>query len=150
MKIITGTGLWVASSFTEKFGSKDVKPAKSAPPFKTLTKSMKDTDIKKEVGESTLQDVAAFLENPPEGTKDGYWNIFYVAGCVVRVDWNADFREWHVYAWELGDVRWGAGRRAFGRNCHSDSLASSDPLDSMSLSLEQRVAALEAWRERVQ
>lgn len=132
MKIITSKGLWVSSSFTEKFGSKDIKPAKTVPPFKTLTKSMYDSEIKSEFGatESTLEDVAAFLKDPPEGTKDGYSNIFYVSGFVVRVYWGAGSGEWYVDVWSLDVYRWDAGVRVFFRNS-PDALAqeSSDSLD---------------------
>lgn len=116
MKIETRKGLWVSSSFTEKFGNKDIIPAKTVPPFKTFKKSMIDTEIKEElgIGDSTLEDIAAFLENPPEGTDNDYWNIFYVAGCVVNVHWNSDDRQWHVYAWKLDGNYWRADHRAFG------------------------------------
>lgn len=147
MKIETKKGLWVSSSFTDKFGNEEIKPAKTILPFKVLPRSMSDSEIKKEFGieESTLEDVAAFLENPPKGTNDGHWNIFYVAGCVVRARWNSDSQKWVVYAWELGDGRWRAGRRAFGRN----SLSESGVFDALTLaSLATRVAKLEAFYDR--
>lgn len=125
MKIITSKGLWVSSSFTERFGSKDIKLAKTVPSFKVLTNLMYDHEIKSELGpeECTLGDVAAFLRNPPEGTKDSYANIFYVAGFVVGVRWDAVGSVWDVSVWSLDvagwslDVgQWGAGRRVFSRN----------------------------------
>lgn len=134
MKITTRKGLWVSDSFTEKFGSKEIKPSKTIPPFKTLDKISYDKDLIKEVGESTLEDVAAFLKNPPKGTKDGNWNIFYVAGCVVDVRWFSARREWSVGSWGLVGVDWFAGDRAFGRNWHSDPQTTSGAiLESLTL-----------------
>lgn len=137
MKLQTQTGIWVSRSFTDKFGNKDIKPAKTVPAFKTLTKNMYDSEIKSELGaeECTLEDVAAFLKNPPEGTKDGNWNLFYVAGCVVNVYWLSRSREWSVLTWRLGDVYWSAGLRAFGatatHNLSPDvALSPSDTLPS--------------------
>jgi hypothetical protein len=149
MKIETRTGLWVSSPFTEKFGNKEIIPAKTVPTFKTLERAMNDSEIKSELGaqECTLEDIAAFLENPPEGTKDGYWNIFYVAGCVVGVDWGSGSREWRVDAWGLGDGRWGAGSRAFSRNWHSEPLKSESSLTLESLAA--RVGKLENILEEV-
>lgn len=128
MKIETRKRLWVSDSFTEKFGNEEITPAKTVPPFKTLEQDMNDHEIKKELGvqESTLEDVAAFLENPPEGTDDGYTNLFYVAGYVVNVCWDDDDHEWNVRAWKLDDDDWDAGLRAFSRNSSSDTLESSD------------------------
>lgn len=137
MKLQTQTGIWVSRSFTDKFGNKDIKPAKTVPAFKTLTKNMYDSEIKSELGaeECTLEDVAAFLKNPPEGTKDGNWNLFYVAGCVVYVRWDSDDRKWYVFTWELDDDDWLAGDRAFGatatHNLSPDvALSPSDTLPS--------------------
>lgn len=148
MKITTREGLWVSSSFTEKFGNGEITPAKTVPSFKKLERNMSDHEIKSEFGvqETTLEDVAAFLENPPEGTNDGYWNLFYVAGCVVSVRWGAGRREWDVYAWGLDDDRWRAGYRAFGCNGPSETLESPRAnFESLTLGeLTKRVEALEA------
>ncbi len=151
MKIITSKGLWVSSSFTERFGSEDITPAKTVPAFATLHRDMYDKEIKSElnVEECTLADVAAFLKNPPEGCDDSYWNIFYVAGYVVRVYWRLDHREWGVRAWSLDDDYWCAGRRAFGCNRPSESLASSESgasLDSLTLpsDIEARLKEVES------
>lgn len=153
MRIETKKGLGISSSFTDEFGNKDIKPAKTVPAFKKLERNMYDSEIKKEFGvqESTLEDLAAFLKNPPEGCNDGYSNIFYVAGCVVRVFWNSDDREWYVHTWGLDDGRWLAGNRAFGCNSPSEPLtssrASSGSLtlspDAVELDHEQRIAKLE-------
>lgn len=130
MKITTRKGLWVSYSFTEKFGTEDITPATTVSSYKTLERTMTDSEIKTEFGaqESTLEDVAAFLENPPKGCDDGYANIFYVAGCVVRVFWYSDDRKWRVRTWRLGGGGWNAGARAFGCNQLSKPLVSSDSL----------------------
>lgn len=118
MKIETKKGLWVSTSFTERFGNKDITPAKKVPSFKKLERNMHDKEIKKELGvkECTLEDIAAFLKNPPKGCDDGYWNIFYVAGCVVGVGWDSGIREWRVSTWNLGGDDWGAGGRVMSPN----------------------------------
>lgn len=153
MKIETKQGLWVSSSFTEKFGNKDITPAKTVPTFKKLERNMYDTEIIKELGaqDCTLEDVAAFLENPPEGCDDGYTNLFYVAGYVVDVYWLGGAREWDVLAWGLDGGRWIAGRRAFSRNSPSESLASSGSLTLSPdvVALEQRIGALEEWKAKL-
>lgn len=110
------------------------------PGFKTLERNMSDSEIKSELGaeECTLGDVVAFLDNPPEGTKDGYWNIFYVAGCVVDVHWRSGNREWGVVAWKLDGDYWGAGNRACGRNWSLET--EKESLDTLSLdTLTRRV-----------
>lgn len=109
MKFTTRYGLYISPSFTSKFGKIDVTPAATVPGFKTLERPMYDHEIKVQLGaeECTLEDVAAFLENPPEGTKGGYANIFYVSGFVVRVRWLGG--EWDVDGWSLDDGSWGAG-----------------------------------------
>jgi len=142
MKIETKKGIWVSSSFTDKFGNKDIKPAKTVPSFKILPRAMNDSEIIRELGveKCTLEDVAAFLKNPPEGCDDGYPNLFYVAGYVVHVFWFGGNREWDVRAWRLDVDRWDAGNRAFSRNSPSEPLASS----TVALkTLEQRIGRLE-------
>lgn len=142
MKITTRKGLWVSPSFTKRFGSDDVEPAKTVPSFKTLPWAMTDAEIKQElgVGECTLADVTAFLEHPLEGCDDGYANLFYLPDCVVYVRWGHGPREWYVRAWELGDDRWFRGYRAFSSNCPSEPVSSGTvPLES----LAARIAAIE-------
>lgn len=153
MQIETKQGLWVSSSFTEKFGNKDITPAKTVPAFRKLERNMYYSEIQKKLGvqECTLEDVAAFLENPPEGCDDDYADLFYVAGCVVYVDWYGVGREWSVNAWGLdGDYR-RAGVRAFSRNSPSEPLASSGSLTLSPdvVALEQRIGALEEWKAKL-
>lgn len=118
MKITTRKGLCVSSSFTENFGTDEITPAKNVPGFKTFGTQMTDEQILNELGvqECTLEDVAAFLEKPPEGTDDGNWNIFYVRGLVVGADWVAGRGYWHVGAWHRDDIAWRAGDRVFSGN----------------------------------
>lgn len=141
MKIETRKGLWVSSSFTEKFGNGDITPAKTVPAFKTLERDMTNPEIGKELGveECTLADIAAFLENPPQGTDDGYANLFYLAGYVVNVPWNADDQRWYVDAWKLDDGHWRAGRRAFSSatDIRSLGLDSTMTLEFFAMRLEK-------------
>lgn len=113
----------MSGRFTELFGNADITPSKSVPPFKTLPRVMNDTEIKQEldVSECTLEDVAAFLENPPKGTDDRNCNLFYLPDCVVHVSWDSDYREWLVVAWELDDDVWLAGLRVFSASKTSDT-----------------------------
>lgn len=138
MKITTSKGLWVSSFFTEKFGNKDIPPAKTVPGFKVLSRNMTDAEIKAEFGpqECTLEDVAAFLKKPPKGTDDGYWNLFYVSGFVVGVCWGADAREWYVFGWSLDGLYWLAGRRVFSRNF----IPLEKPSGTQDLDLETAIA----------
>lgn len=143
MKIETRKGLWVSSSFTEKFGNEDITAAKEVPSFKTLPRSMNDAEIRSELGiqECTLEDVAAFLENPPEGIDDGYANLFYVRGLVLSVFWDGDRPGWGVYAYRLDGLRWFEGDRAFSGNLKSDPLP--QPSESLSLEFSELAARVE-------
>lgn len=112
------------------------------PGFKTLGRNMYDSEINSELGaeECTLGDVVAFLDNPSEVAKDGYWNIFYVAGCVVLVHWYSGRRKWYVCAWKLGDGHWHAGDRAFGRNWSLETKKEPlDTLDTLTLGLSEAI-----------
>lgn len=129
----TRQGLWISDDFHSRVGKK-AKPVNDLPAI-TLTsgdlvKNAYDKEIKADpvmpanyVFESE-SDFVAYLDqmiskqpNGEEGDllNNGYWNIFYVAGCVVDVRWFSDDRKWRVSTWEL-DGSWSAGLRAFGRN----------------------------------
>lgn len=130
----TRPGLWVSYEFHSRVGSK-AKPVTNLSAITLtsadLTKNAYDMDIKSDsvmpanhVFESESEFVACLdqmIQKQPEGKEgdlltNGYWNIFYVAGCFVRVGWSSDRREWHVYAGELGGDRWSAGLCVFSRN----------------------------------
>ncbi len=130
----TRKGLWVSGDFQSRVGSK-AKPVKDVGTI-TLTsgdlvKNAYDKEIKADpvmpanhvfTSESEfvayLDQMVSKQPNGEEGDllNNGYWNIFYVAGCVVSVGWGGDDREWSVSAWELDVGSWSAGCRAFGCN----------------------------------
>lgn len=83
-------------------------------PYQTLRKRMTDAEIEKELKPRicSLFDVFAFVKNPPEGTKDGNYNIFYTPSFVVGVDWRAAYGDWRVRVW-FRDGDWYGGVRIF-------------------------------------
>ena len=95
---------------------------------------MKDAEIESELkpGLCILGDVLAFLKNPPEGAKDGNWNLFYTASCVVRVYWYSFAGGWDVYAWERDGSVWDGGSRVFSPATVSGTLETK-PLKSLTL-----------------
>ncbi|MEK7101155.1 MAG: hypothetical protein AAB921_03600, partial [Patescibacteria group bacterium] len=130
----TRPGLWVSDEFASRVGSK-AKPVENLGAITLssfgLAKNAYDKDIKSDsnmpanhVFESESEFVAyldQMIQKQSEGKEgdllnNGYWNIFYVAGCVVNVGWNSDSREWYVRAWNLDVDFWGAGARVFARN----------------------------------
>lgn len=94
---------YVSQSFKDYF-EKESFEARPLGTYKTLPRAMTDAEIEKELvtGLSTLGDILAFLENPPEESKNGHWNLFYTRSCVVRVDWRSGYREWNVHTWGRG------------------------------------------------
>lgn len=106
---------WIDTDFIQKYGDDEVNETASVLPFKVLPRAMYDSEIKTELGAGTssLGNVFAFLKDPPEGTKDGSANMFYVEACVVSMHWSAISGEWVVSAWCRNDRRWGAGYRVF-------------------------------------
>ncbi|MDB5237179.1 MAG: hypothetical protein JWL88_281 [Parcubacteria group bacterium] len=130
----TRQGLWVSSEFHSRVGSK-AKPVENLGAITLssfdLTKNAYDKAIKADpvmpanhvfTSESEfvayLDQMVSKQSNGEEGDllNNGYWNIFYVARCVVRVGWFSGVREWHVNSWCLDDVYWDAGYRVFSRN----------------------------------
>src|SRR3990167_6749262 len=77
---------WLDSDFIKHFGKQEFEE-RDMPTFQRLLRNMTDAEIEGELkpGLCELGDVLAFLKNPPEGSKDSYWNLFYVGSCVVRV-----------------------------------------------------------------
>jgi|CXWL01.1.fsa_nt_gi hypothetical protein len=129
--LTTRKGLWVSDDFVSqvraKAGAIGGLDALSLCSYE-LARDAYDREITQGLGEKRLFsefEVCACIEqlvskqsNGEEGDllNNGCANLFYLAGCVVRVRWRADRCWWFVSAWELGDVRWVAGRRAFSRN----------------------------------
>lgn len=89
-----------------------------------LTKDAYDRDIKAELPtkhEIELWQIAELIGAQEKGEDgslltNGYANIFYVAGCAVRVRWDAGRREWFVSDWGLDDDQWHRGPRVFSSN----------------------------------
>jgi hypothetical protein len=106
---------YVSSGFEERFGDREFTEVKKAPTFKKLPRAMTDAEIEGELklGICSLGDVLAFLKNPPKESKDGYWNLFYFADCVVHVSWGSLYRLWSIDAWRRGNYRWYEGTRVF-------------------------------------
>ena len=82
---------YISESFKEYFYGADDFERKDKPKSQTLSRYMTDSEIESELkpGLCELGDVLAFLENPSEGSKDVYWNLFYFPSCVVYVFWLA-------------------------------------------------------------
>ena len=127
----TRPGLWVSGDFERLVRSKASRVSVAAATGKSydLTKPANDRTIEDELGEGhqfeSESELCAYLaqmiDKQPNGSEsdlqnNGYWNLFYLRGCVVGVRWGAGDREWDVYAWQLVGVEWGAGSRAFSRN----------------------------------
>lgn len=122
---------WVDSDFKSRFGNVDFKE-RPLGSFNVLPRSMNgDTMIAEGLAkECELGDVLAFLQNPPEGTKDGYANIFVLKSFVVRVLWHG--ADWVVRAWSRDGRGWYAGDRVFSPATVSGSLT-LEPLTLYSL-----------------
>lgn len=117
-------GLWVSGSFKERI----LNQAKDAGVDMTLTSFKLIKDSTDEQIEAALPEkhiftesevcavIAALIEGQPKGEKgillnDGWYNLFYTEGCVVRVDWSVD--EWNVNTWDRDGGTWSAGFRVF-------------------------------------
>lgn len=105
---------WVDPDFKAQFGAQKFSP-KALGSFQKLSRAMTIAEIESELkpGPCELGDVLAFLQNPPEGSKDGYFNLFLFPAFVVHVHWYAHSAEWSVSAWRRGDPRWREGVRVF-------------------------------------
>ncbi len=114
---------YVSSDFTSRFGQACFEEGPLGK-FQKLGKYMENAEaIEKELkpGKCTLADVYAFLKNPPEGTKDGYYNLFLVDDMVVSVYWHSGFGFWDVGAWGRGR-HWSGGNRVFSPGLGSQTL----------------------------
>lgn len=137
---------WVDSDFTREYGNDEMPEFGAVISFQKLTKSMKDSEIIKELGiqECTLGDVLATMNSATDDMKDGYANIFYVKGhpsLVVVVYWRSDVREWSVLDWGRDDNSWGGGDRVFSPATVSGSVST---LSSDSLTLDQAIQIVKA------
>lgn len=105
--------------------------------FQKFEKRMPDALIENQLspGICELGDVLAFIENAPEECRDGWYNLFYLKSCVVRVFWYAGHGEWHVSAWQRDDGDWLAGARVFSPATRLET-RKDGPLDSLPLELE--------------
>jgi hypothetical protein len=123
-------GLWVFDEFVMRVPSK-AKPVENLGPLSLnsheLTKTSYDCDITADLGKNCVFDESELCaridqmiskqQNGEAGDllNNGYRNIFYVAGFVVRVRWDSGRRRWDVRAGSLGDY-WFASDRVFSRN----------------------------------
>jgi hypothetical protein len=141
---------WISSNFAAKVGISEFTLPKTPARVTTLTRDMSDTEIEKEITKgqyATLGDVLALLDSDEVTFKDGYWNLFHLPSCVVRVYWSSGYRKWRVRTWYRGDDAWDAGARVLSPATDASALETG-PSDT--LTLEDRVRALEEWRDRVQ
>ena len=139
---------WVSSDFKERFKDTTFKarPKGKYPTYQKLPRSMNDAEIESELnpGLCELGDIVAFMDNPPQECKDGYWNLFYTPGWVVVVRWRVG--EWVVGTWPRDDRSWRADDRVFSPAIgHSVSKTKTlGPSVALSLvsEIEERLAKL--------
>lgn len=141
---------WIDSDFKKNFGDTEFSEKDGCPTFKKLPRYMTDSEIESEMrpGLCELGDILAFLKNPPEGTKDGYANIFYIknSGFVVSVRWYAEGGECYVSCWDRGGRDWHDDYRVFSPATDATELG-AQPSDT--LTLETRVKVLEDIVEKM-
>lgn len=128
---------FVSSDFKTRFPDIDFEP-KTLGSFQTLKRGMTDADIESELkpGICDLGDVYAFLQNPPQGTKNGDWNLFYTPSFVMYVRWDADSGYWIVNAWGRDGFGWSAGIRVFSpATVEFGSLSSVELSDTLSFAI---------------
>lgn len=106
---------YVSTSFEERFGDREFEEVKGTPKYQKLPRPMTDEEVERDLkpGICSLGDVLAFLKNPPEESKDGYWNLFYLPECVVVVYWLSVYRGWRVGAWPRVGNQWNEDKRVF-------------------------------------
>lgn len=142
---------WVSSNFKEYFyGMEFVLSTQSAFKYEVLERPMNDTEIIEKYSPEvmSLDAVRTFLQYAEKGG----WYIFYVLDKegikrAVRAGWNRD--GWSIEAYPVSDPdKWSSGDRVVSgkfSGTQAETLSTSDPL-----TLEDRVLALEEWRERTQ
>lgn len=139
---------YVDSDFKERHYDKAFSPREIGK-FQTLGRYMKNAaDIEKSLnpGKCELGDVLAFLKNPPEGTKDGYYNLFLIGEYVVSVYWDASYGAWDVDSWNR-DEDWRDDSRVFSPGQDLDP--SSSTLESSNSSQPSQPAQSKLEHELV-
>lgn len=139
---------YVSSDFSKYFKDTEFE-LKSIPKFQKLPHSMNDAAIESELkpGICDLGDVLAFLDNPQEGTKDGYSNIFYTANFVVCAFW--DGGAWGVYTWGRGGHDWSGSSRVFSPATNSLDTQNFALGISDTLSLEKAIELIKKAGYRI-
>ena len=148
-------------NFQDWFGGMPVKKSPEKLTSFILPKPMTDQELFDEYNPSrvSLGSVLAMMGSD-RMLKNGHANIFYVKDKdgvlrAVRVTWDGD--GWDVDADSVEDpIRWSVGGRVFSRNSvtlppepsDTKSLRTLDP-SALELQFEKRIAALEAWKEKV-
>lgn len=128
---------YVDSDFRDYFYDKSFSTS-TVGKFQKLGKYMENADeIERALnpGKCSLGDVLAFLQNPPEGTKDGYYNLFLVGDKVVSVFWNSGYGIWYLYSCSRGKG-WFDGNRVFSPGLGSQSLNPSESTLTLERAIE--------------
>lgn len=121
---------YVESSFISHVGDEEFE-LKGVPTFQRLPRNMNDAEIERELkpGLCDLGDIIAFMDNPPEGTKDGYTNLFYTPAFVVGIYWRVFDDVWDVNTWRRSGDEWNGGRRVFSSATGSSATSASGSLE---------------------
>lgn len=127
----TRKGLWVWDGFRESIAARAEAidaPTNFGVDFHEITAPNGATDASIETAlgddhlfdENTLCAIIAEMISVQEGGKEGlllnngYANLFYTSGLVVRVRWRAEGGKWDVDSWHRGGGGgWDRGRRVF-------------------------------------
>lgn len=137
---------WVDSDFKSEFKGQNFSP-KNLGQYQKLGKYFSNADeIEKGLnpGKCELGDVYAFLQNPPEGTKDGWSNLFLVGNKVLSVYWFSERGGWSVRCWLRGDG-WDVGYRVFSPETGARKLI-SQPSGSLTLEFAIEMVKKEGYQ----
>ena len=136
---------YLDSDFYKYFGEEDIKPKEIDFKFTTLDKPMTEGEMLKEYDPKIT--IEEFMSIFPKLKKSG-WYLFFIGGCLVRVDWGDD--GWGVRVRPVREsAEWLAGSRLVSRNLPLKS-ETSNPESIKSLNtLEERVTKIESWINRV-
>lgn len=125
---------WVDSDFNKEFSSQSFSPKKIGS-FQKLGKYFSNAgEIEKELNPGTceLGDVYAFLQSPPEGTKDGWSNLFLVGDKVLSVYWHSGDDGWLVSCCSRVRI-WHGVNRVFSPETSGPRSLAAGPLDTLTL-----------------